>query len=254
MNRWFNSDFCCLASTVKSRQLSVFVYLHISFLARCSILTSPTHLRRGQFLKMPNSPSSDDIEKASNTRSAISYRSLLLNHGYIDPTIASHLYPGSGTVQDPYLVSWLHNDPRNPQSFKDSAKWVWTLLVALGNTAVALATSAYTAHSREVKQEFHVSQEVFELGLSLFVLGFAIGPLFWGPLSELYGRQIIFFVTVCRSSRRAPGPLLTFTVRVSHRVQRWLCCGAEHGRSPHHEIPRWHFRLIAFNERWWCRS
>jgi MFS family permease len=30
---------------------------------------------------------------------------------------------------------------------------------------------------------------------SLFVLGFAIGPLLWAPLSELYGRQILFFVT-----------------------------------------------------------
>lgn len=33
------------------------------------------------------------------------------------------------------------------------------------------------------------------LGVSLFVLGFAIGPLFWAPLSELYGRQALFIVT-----------------------------------------------------------
>jgi MFS family permease len=74
-----------------------------------------------------------------------------------------------------------------------------TLLVAFANFAVALATSAYTAHSKEVKQDLYVSQEVSELGLSLFVVGFAVGPLFWGPLSELFGRQIIFVSTVSLS-------------------------------------------------------
>jgi multidrug resistance protein len=36
---------------------------------------------------------------------------------------------------------------------------------------------------------------VATLGLSLFVFGFAIGPLLWAPLSEMYGRQILFFAT-----------------------------------------------------------
>lgn len=31
--------------------------------------------------------------------------------------------------------------------------------------------------------------------MSLFVLGFALGPLLWAPISELYGRQIVFFLT-----------------------------------------------------------
>ena len=43
--------------------------------------------------------------------------------------------------------------------------------------------------------EFGVSQEVVTLGLSLFVLGFALGPLLWAPFSEIYGRQIVFVGT-----------------------------------------------------------
>lgn len=42
---------------------------------------------------------------------------------------------------------------------------------------------------------FRVSEEVITLGLSLFVLGFAIGPLLWAPMSEMYGRQILFAST-----------------------------------------------------------
>lgn len=44
-------------------------------------------------------------------------------------------------------------------------------------------------------EAFGVGTEVVTLGVSLFVLGFAIGPLLWGPLSELYGRQILYFAT-----------------------------------------------------------
>jgi len=33
------------------------------------------------------------------------------------------------------------------------------------------------------------------VGISLFVLGFALGPLLWAPLSEIFGRQVIFFIT-----------------------------------------------------------
>ena len=40
--------------------------------------------------------------------------------------------------------------------------------------------------------DLHTSREVSILGLSLFSLGLAIGPLFMGPLSELYGRNIIY--------------------------------------------------------------
>src|SRR5438034_4219409 len=55
-------------------------------------------------------------------------------------------------------------------------------------------TSTHTGF-RQLLIQFHVSTEVVTLGVSLFVLGFAIGPLLWAPLSELYGRQIVFFIT-----------------------------------------------------------
>jgi len=56
-------------------------------------------------------------------------------------------------------------------------------------------SSAYSGGIAEVLQEFRVSQIIGTLGISLFVLGFAIGPLLWAPLSELYGRQYLFFGT-----------------------------------------------------------
>lgn len=43
--------------------------------------------------------------------------------------------------------------------------------------------------------EFHVPTPTTLLGVSLFVAGFAIGPLIWAPMSEMYGRQIPFIIT-----------------------------------------------------------
>lgn len=41
----------------------------------------------------------------------------------------------------------------------------------------------------EVSSEFHISREVSLLGTTLFVLGFASGPVIWAPSSELIGRR-----------------------------------------------------------------
>lgn len=44
-------------------------------------------------------------------------------------------------------------------------------------------------------KQFHVSQEVTILGISLFVLGLGIGPLVAGPISEVYGRSVVYSVS-----------------------------------------------------------
>lgn len=43
-----------------------------------------------------------------------------------------------------------------------------------------------------IAAEFHVPKEVSILGISMFVLGLGLGPLVVGPLSELYGRSIVY--------------------------------------------------------------
>ncbi|CAE6429581.1 unnamed protein product, partial [Rhizoctonia solani] len=53
----------------------------------------------------------------------------------------------------------------------------------------------YAAAVPGVIRAFGPKLDVALLGLSLFVLGFGLGPLVWGPLSELYGRRFTFFVS-----------------------------------------------------------
>lgn len=58
------------------------------------------------------------------------------------------------------------------------------------NTFVSVfASSLYSAAIRPTSERFHVSTVVATLETSLFVAGFAAGPLIFGPLSEQFGRK-----------------------------------------------------------------
>jgi hypothetical protein len=93
----------------------------------------------------------------------------------VTPEVQKHDYEGSGTEDDPYVVGWIENDPRNPMLYSTAKKWSLTMLVAFATLAVAFVSSAYSGGADEIVQEFKVSNEIFVLGTSLFVLGFAIG-------------------------------------------------------------------------------
>lgn len=120
---------------------------------------------------------------------------VVASHSLVTSAVLNHRYDGAGTEQDPYVVDFIPDDPRNPMAFSLLKKWTITLLVAFATLAVSFVSSAYTGGVEQIIRQFGASQEVVTLGVSLFVLGFAIGPLLWAPLSELYGRQILFFVT-----------------------------------------------------------
>ncbi|GKU04067.1 major facilitator superfamily transporter [Fusarium langsethiae] len=47
----------------------------------------------------------------------------------------------------------------------------------------------------EMEAEFGNSREISVLGLSTFVLGIGLGPMFLGPMSEFYGRRPIYIVS-----------------------------------------------------------
>ncbi|KIW61853.1 hypothetical protein PV05_01924 [Exophiala xenobiotica] len=113
----------------------------------------------------------------------------------------SYVYDGQGTEEDPFVVEFRENDPGNPMNWSHFRKCLITAIATLSVFAVTLTSSAYSESSNEVMRDFDISSEVFVLGVSLYVLGFAIGPALWGPLvtmlrrSELYGRQLLWIVS-----------------------------------------------------------
>ncbi|CAN8104992.1 unnamed protein product [Discula destructiva] len=100
-----------------------------------------------------------------------------------------------GTAEHPFVVEWLPNDPGNPMNFSSARKWLITSVVTTSVLAVTLTSSAYSGSAGPLLIEFNTSKELISLGVSLFVLGFAVGPACWAPLSELYGRRVLFLIS-----------------------------------------------------------
>ncbi|KAG4429786.1 hypothetical protein IFR05_014736 [Cadophora sp. M221] len=94
-----------------------------------------------------------------------------------------------------HIVSWDGpDDPENPMNFPRSKKWRITMVTAIMTFCVSFASSVFSTATEVTAAKWGVSLEVMILGVSLYVLGFACGPLFWGPLSEVYGRTQPLFL------------------------------------------------------------
>jgi MFS family permease len=134
-------------------------------------------------------------------------------------TIFNHPYKGSGTDADPYIIDWLPEDPEDPQGWSQLWKWSQIVVASFATLAVALSSSAYTGGIPSLMQDFQKPSTLFWTGgVSLFVLGFAFGPLLWAPASEVFGRRNVylvsyFFLTLWQAVTCAapnPGSVLVF--------------------------------------------
>jgi MFS family permease len=138
----------------------------------------------------------NDVESQKRaSRKTLSHWRMVISQSGITDDVLNYHYKGSGTAEDPYLVEYIPFDHRNPMEWPDWKKWCITGIVAFSTLAVSLVASAYSAAIPQIMQEFGCGEEIATLGTSFFVLGFCFGPTIWGPLSELYGRQILFFGT-----------------------------------------------------------
>ncbi|CAM1511773.1 Fc.00g092860.m01.CDS01 [Cosmosporella sp. VM-42] len=94
------------------------------------------------------------------------------------------------------LVAFTPNDPGNPKNWSKAYKWWCTMVVAITCFVVAFASAVITADIAGVSKEFDVSEEVALVSISVFVVGFGVGPMIFAPLSEIYGRKIIYTSTL----------------------------------------------------------
>ncbi|KAK9237991.1 major facilitator superfamily domain-containing protein [Lipomyces kononenkoae] len=121
--------------------------------------------------------------------------------------------------KNPDVVGWdSPDDPENPFNWPNRKKWRVTFIVALVTFCVAFASSVFTAGISLIAADLHVSETVATLGLTLYVCGFATGPLIFAPMSEVYGRNVVYigtwipfmlFQISCALSKNAPTLLIS---------------------------------------------
>ncbi|KAG0128968.1 major facilitator superfamily domain-containing protein [Tuber indicum] len=98
---------------------------------------------------------------------------------------------------DKELVTWDGpEDPENPRNFPTVKKWRITLVIGMYTFVSPFASSVAAPAAQEYAAEFGItSPTIASMTVSIFLIGFALGPLFMAPLSELFGRVIVIRVT-----------------------------------------------------------
>ena len=87
-------------------------------------------------------------------------------------------------------------DPsENPLNWPARKKWSSTVVVVLMTTTITFCSSIHAAAITGVAESFGCSTTVSTLGVTTFLLGFATGPLLFAPLSEVWGRTLVFRIT-----------------------------------------------------------
>jgi MFS transporter, DHA1 family, multidrug resistance protein len=69
-------------------------------------------------------------------------------------------------------------------------------LVTLSTMLVTFASAIFATAIPSLVREYGVSRETSLLGVSLYVLGFAFGPIVWSSLAELKGRYLPITVSL----------------------------------------------------------
>ena len=99
-------------------------------------------------------------------------------------------------IADPNIVSWDgDDDPRNPMNWTSKAKIINCGAIIFLTLLTPLASSMFAPGVPDVLREFkETSVTLAAFVVSVFLLGFAVGPLLISPLSEIYGRRPVYIV------------------------------------------------------------
>ncbi|KAI1124073.1 cycloheximide resistance protein [Nemania abortiva] len=95
---------------------------------------------------------------------------------------------------DPNVVWWDgEDDPENPYNWSTTRKVLNTGCVSFQTFISPLASSIFAPGVPLVLQEFHsTSPQIATFVVSVYLIGFAAGPVLLAPLSEIYGRNPVY--------------------------------------------------------------
>ncbi|PHH63279.1 hypothetical protein CDD81_6136 [Ophiocordyceps australis] len=107
-----------------------------------------------------------------------------------------HIRSKTRSAVDEQVISWERDDAENPYNWPSSRKifilYLSSMLVfnsTLGSALPSMAIPSITA-------DFGVSSKGQKvLPISIFLIGYVVGPIIWGPLSEHFGRRSLTVLT-----------------------------------------------------------
>ncbi|GAB7342062.1 hypothetical protein MBLNU457_g0345t1 [Dothideomycetes sp. NU457] len=91
---------------------------------------------------------------------------------------------------DEWIVKWEDGDKDNPMNWSTAFKSWITFQLGMLALAASLGSSIIAPAEPAIAEYIGVSEEVAVLVISLYILGFALGPTLWAPMSEVWGRRV----------------------------------------------------------------
>lgn len=97
------------------------------------------------------------------------------------------------------IVGWeSQTDPDVPFNFTKRQKWTWVWLLStitlIGPFTSSILSPAINILDKELDD---VSATVGSLTVTIYLVGYVVGPIFIGPLSEIYGRKNVLNAANC---------------------------------------------------------
>ncbi|KAL2829134.1 major facilitator superfamily domain-containing protein [Aspergillus pseudoustus] len=97
---------------------------------------------------------------------------------------------------DPFLITFTPDDSTDPLNWPLSKKLKFTLISCAMVFLTAFASSIFGPAAAMTASEYGVSTTVMNLSVALFVAGYAVGPLFFAPLSLIVGNTVPLLVAM----------------------------------------------------------
>jgi hypothetical protein len=94
---------------------------------------------------------------------------------------------------DPNIVDWEENESANPYNWTPKKKWLNIAVLSALTLLTPLGSSFFAPAVPRVMADFNSTSELeATFVVSVYLLGFAFGPILIAPLSELYGRLVVY--------------------------------------------------------------
>lgn len=136
-------------------------------------------------LRHENGPFDTDLEKGDHPSAAASEA----------PTEVGEM----PEPKDPNTVWWdepADKDPANPMNWSAKKKWGNIFILSTITFVTPLASSMFAPGVPSVMQDFRTDNTMLAtFVVSVYILGFALGPLVVAPMSEMYGRLPLYLIT-----------------------------------------------------------
>lgn len=98
---------------------------------------------------------------------------------------------------DPDIITWNGpDDPENPKNWPKGLKWKNTCVISLFVFISPVSSSMIAPAMQDLGKALgmHSNIEIY-LSMAIFILAYSIGPIFFGPSSELYGRVCLLQIS-----------------------------------------------------------